>query len=829
MPPKQSSPSKPPLELTQIALRPDAGGRNGRHTEVLSNFYAITKLKVDTIWHYDVSITPDIPAEKARKLWKEVEKLPELANAKTTFDGKANAYSAVDLKIDRVFSRKIELPGGAKKNEFVVKISKVAAINLEELHRFLRREGPVTPGCLTAIQALNINMSHKIFSESVAVGRSAFTPNNRVDLGEGVEKWEGVFQSIRPGQGRLYANIDVASTAFYKGGNAADLMVEVAKRRNVNELNGFDRRDVVGLQKHFKQCSFTVTHRGGDSRRYKVSEVSMQPASRITFDQETNGGKKVKVSIPQYYQTAYNLRLKFPFLPCLGVRGREGTMYFPAEVCSIVPGKRYGGKLNEDQTTAMIKSTTTRPHERSQRINGLCSMLDFRNNEYMKAFGMEVAREMTPVPARVLQAPQVQYRNNTSVIPQYGSWQLNPSRKMVEGKTLTSWGVLVYDKENYLDKPRIYNFLRLLVSTLQENGMTITDPNPPIMYSQMGVVDKSVEAMVSMIEQKSRSPPELILVIMQKKSQTYSAIKTYCETNHRTGVMTQCALSKHISKANKMYCGNIGLKINTKLGGVNNTLRNDAIPFLTQLPTMIIGADVTHPAPGEIKPSVVAVVASMDCNSFRYTGRLKVQGSRVEVIDELKSMVYDLLMTFKGRNKVFPQRILFYRDGVSEGQYAEIMQKEVSAVKQACEQAKIRVDVTFCVVKKRHHARFFPRKPEDTDKSGNCVAGTVVDKVITHPTEFDFYLQSHGGLQGTSRPTLYHVLLDENGFGSDGIQELTYRLCHVYARCTKTVSIVPAVYYAHLLAYRARHYQGEGSETGSMASTSSLDNFDSSV
>jgi hypothetical protein len=71
----------------------------------------------------------------------------------------------------------------------------------------------------------------------------------------------------------------------------------------------------------------------------------MQPANKVTFDQETNGGKKVKVSIPQYYQTAYNLRLKFPFLPCLGVRGREGIMYFPAEVCNVVPGKRYGGKV----------------------------------------------------------------------------------------------------------------------------------------------------------------------------------------------------------------------------------------------------------------------------------------------------------------------------------------------------------------------------------------------------------------------------------------------------------------------------------------------------
>lgn len=46
--------------------------------------------------------------------------------------------------------------------------------------------------------------------------------------------------------------------------------------------------------------------------------------------------------------------------------------------------------------------------------------------------------------------------------------------------------------------------------------------------------------------------------------------------------------------------------------------------------------------------------------------------------------------------------------------------------------------LTFCVVKKRHHARLFPMNPKEADRSGNCVAGTVVDTVITHPTEFDF-------------------------------------------------------------------------------------------
>lgn len=39
-------------------------------------------------------------------------------------------------------------------------------------------------------------------------------------------------------------------------------------------------------------------------------------------------------------------------------------------------------------------------------------------------------------------------------------------------------------------------------------------------------------------------------------------------------------------------------------------------------------------------------------------------------------------------------------------------------------------------------------------KSGNIPAGTTVDTKITHPTEFDFYLCSHAGIQVRSEAPL---------------------------------------------------------------------------
>ena len=39
-----------------------------------------------------------------------------------------------------------------------------------------------------------------------------------------------------------------------------------------------------------------------------------------------------------------------------------------------------------------------------------------------------------------------------------------------------------------------------------------------------------------------------------------------------------------------------------------------------------------------------------------------------------------------------------------------------------------------------------------------------------------------------------------------GLQELTYRLCYLYCRATRSVSVCPPAYYAHTVAARARFH-----------------------
>ncbi|KAL8600515.1 Protein argonaute-2 [Nucella lapillus] len=215
----------------------------------------------------------------------------------------------------------------------------------------------------------------------------------------------------------------------------------------------------------------------------------------------------------------------------------------------------------------------------------------------------------------------------------------------------------------------------------------------------------------------------------------------------------------------------------------------------------------------------------MDAHPSRYAAAVRVQEHRQEVIYELATMVRELLIQFYRSTRFKPTRIIFYRDGVSEGQfhatYVQVLSHELRAIREACTKLEVdyRPGITFIVVQKRHHTRLFCSDRKDqTGRSGNIPAGTTVDMGITHPTEFDFYLCSHAGIQGTSRPSHYHVLWDNNRFTADELQILTYQLCHTYVRCTRSVSIPALANYAHLVAFRARyhlvekeHDSGEGS------------------
>lgn len=576
-----------------------------------------------------------------------------------------------------------------------------------------------------------------------------------------------------------------------------------------------------------------------------------------------------QVSVAEYFQTEYNYKLRFPNLPCLVTgRARKNPAYFPLECCTVLPGQRYARKTDEQQTAAMIKFTCQKPDVRARRIESGLQELEAEKCIQFKELGLSVDREMLRVEARVLDAPTLQYGESVSrprpsvlasvnsfififktMAPQNGSWNLRDLRFQA-GCTIQNWGVLIVADERDAPRRAVDEFVSALVNMAGRMGISVQDRNPPKVLARSDGSDLSsqLRRLSEDVERASGRPIEFVLCILRGQPHVYGAIKRITYT--AMGIPSQCMLTKHLMGKNRspspQYLGNLLLKINAKLSGRNSILTREFEPKCFERPTMVIGVDVTHPTGrNNTAPSIVAAVGSLDRYLSVYTAVVKAQPARTEIGESIREMFRELLLRFMENTKrqMLPHRIVVFRDGVSEGQFYSVLDTELRALQSAWHdlkntvpgvQAPEEVGTTFIVVQKRHHTRFFPGDRCPTDRSGNVVPGTVVDQKICDVHQFDFYLMSHSGIQGTSkyvilclmsfiilmfffRPTHYHVLHDTIGFTPDEVQTFCYNMCYVFARCTRSTSIVPAVFYAHLVAYRARYLSEDDlwSETGS--------------
>ncbi|VDM34286.1 unnamed protein product [Toxocara canis] len=144
------------------------------------------------------------------------------------------------------------------------------------------------------------------------------------------------------------------------------------------------------------------------------------------------------------------------------------------------------------------------------------------------------------------------------------------------------------------------------------------------------------------------------------------------------GIMSQCVLMKNVSRISTATCANIVLKINMKLGGINSRVVADSITqkYLIDVPTLVVGVDVTHPTQQEERqniPSLAAIVANLDLYPQSYGANVKIQRKCRESVVYLLDAIRERLVSFYKETHLKPSRIIVYRDGVSEGQFAEVL------------------------------------------------------------------------------------------------------------------------------------------------------------
>ncbi|POO02072.1 Exonuclease/helicase-like [Trema orientale] len=826
-----------------FAPRPGFGQVGAKCIVKANHFFA--ELPDKDLNQYDVTITPEVASRTVnRAIMAELVRLykeSDLGMRLPAYDGSKSLYTAGELPFAwkefniKLIDEEDGVNGPKREREYKVVLKFVARANLHHLGQFLAGKRADAPH--EALQILDIVLRELANKRYCPVGRSFFSPDIRVPqrLGEGLESWCGFYQSIRPTQMGLSLNIDMASAAFIEPLPVIEFVGQLLGKDVLSRpLSDSDR---IKIKKALRGVKVEVTHRANIRRKYRVSGLTSQPTRELVFPVDENSTMK---SVVEYFQEMYGFTIQHAHLPCLQVGNQKKANYLPMEACKIVEGQRYTKRLNEKQITALLKVTCQRPRDREHDILQTVQHNAYDQDPYAKEFGIRISEKLASVEARILPAPWLKYHDTgkeKNCLPQVGQWNMM-NKKMINGMTVSRWACINFSRSVQESVAR--GFCNELAQMCQVSGMEFNpEPVIPINNARPDQVEKALKHVyhASMNKTKGKELELLLAILPDNNGSLYGDLKRICETD--LGLISQCCLTKHVFKISKQYLANVSLKINVKMGG-RNTVLLDAIscriPLVSDVPTIIFGADVTHPENGEdSSPSIAAVVASQDWPEVtKYAGLVCAQAHRQELIQDLYKtwhdpvrgtvsggMIRDLLISFRKATGQKPLRIIFYRDGVSEGQFYQVLLYELDAIRKACAslEPNYQPPVTFIVVQKRHHTRLFANNHRDrssTDKSGNILPGTVVDSKICHPTEFDFYLCSHAGIQGTSRPAHYHVLWDENNFTADAIQSLTNNLCYTYARCTRSVSVVPPAYYAHLAAFRARFYmEPELQENGS--------------
>uniref|UniRef100_A0A8R7RDL5 Protein argonaute 4B n=1 Tax=Triticum urartu TaxID=4572 RepID=A0A8R7RDL5_TRIUA len=836
-PPPPPPPSKPAKPRRHIMARPPNGfGKKGQPIQLLANHYKVSvKPSEEFFNHYYVNLKyeDDTPVDSKGIGRKVLDKLQhtyhsELANKDFAYDGEKSLFTIGALpQINNEFIVVLEdigsgktaagspggnngSPGGGDQKRvrrpyqaktFKVELNFAATIPMAAIGHAIR--GQESEHSLEALRVLDIILRQHSAKQGCLLVRQSFFHNNPssfVDLGGGVMGCRGFHSSFRGAQSGLSLNIDVSTTMIVKPGPVIDFLLANQK------VDHPDKIDWQKAKRALKNLRIKTTPANSE---FKIVGLSERNCNEQMFPLRRRNGdstETVEVTVYDYFVKNRGIELRYSGnLPCINAGRPKRPTYFPVELCTLVPLQRYTKALSTMQRTSLVEKSRQKPHERMSTLNDALKRSNYDADPMLKACGISIAQNFTQIEGRVLPAPKLKAGNGEEFFTRNGRWNI-ARKKLIRTSSVKRWSVV-----NFSARCDLRGLVQDLKRVATGMGLEYEDPHTVIEESpslRRAPVARRVEEMFAQIKAKLPGAPLFLLCLLpeRKNCEVYGPWKKKCLADF--GIVTQCLAPQRV---NDQYLSNLLLKINAKLGGLNTLLQIEAaraIPIVGKVPTIILGMDVSHGQPGQSdRPSIAAVVSSREWPLIsKYRATVHTQSPKQEMMASLfkprgtedDGLIRESLIDFytsSGKRK--PDQVIIFRDGVSESQFTQVINIELEQIIEACKclDDKWEPKFTVIVAQKNHHTRFF-----QTNSPENVPPGTVVDKQVCHPKNFDFYMCAHAGMIGTSRPTHYHVLHDEIGFSGDELQEFVHSLSYVYQRSTTAISVAAPIAYAHLAA-----------------------------
>lgn len=558
-------------------------------------------------------------------------------------------------------------------------------------------------------------------------------------------------------------------------------------------------------------------------------------------------------------------------MPLVNIGKPSRPEYVPAAYCELIWGQPSKIKATEipdlkSEKLEELDEFTFQPPERSRRWiesvhNPQELNLDPGRNQVLSSFRISVKKELLKVTGRKLGSPHISYDKKKSEEPSdRAAWDVprRPLDKVKKGKNLWTWLYFGGDSQS-----SVHPDVQGGVQKLKQKLLDICDKDlqlvdPAVQHQSVPEREGIAGLRASLARIKARPDDiRLVVIICSEKmsADTYAALKFFGDI--QIGIHTSCILVNKFMRKGTLdgsYFSNVSLKINLKLGGTNHMLFRK-LELATMDPAlMVIGYDVSHPTGNEDdegeesgqcipaglesskqpvgeeqsmgqstkKQSQGGLVISVDDHLGQWLSAYRNQRPREEMTDEtLMGVLMSLLTAWKaksanGKKKSF--NVVIYRDGVSESQFDQILEREVPKIRQAYENVfpLALVKITLVVAIKRHTTRFFPGDSKGCYLKDNIKPGIVVDNGVTQPKYWEFFLAAHFAHKGTAKPTRYVVVLDEifektykfhpSMKHAAQLEKFTHDVSYLFGRATNAVSVCTPAYYADILCTRARAY-----------------------
>jgi eukaryotic translation initiation factor 2C len=420
----------------------------------------------------------------------------------------------------------------------------------------------------------------------------------------------------------MMVNINVCMTAFIETKNMAQAIMDFQRG---------SRGAVPRLQEMFGKSGLRVKTRHLGHRK-GVWAIGQKTANQERFSCEELGGV---VSVAEYFSRSEsaatyrgrgvdnsslehpNMPLQYPDLPVINLGNAKKAVWVPAELCDIVKGLPFRGRLNDMQTSNMLRAALRTPRENSDLIRGdgfaKLAITPGSPHETLKNFGITIDQQMAVVPARILPPPGLSYGKNARPRVADGSWNLNEVQ-FHKGGAIGRLTVMIVREQGRPhpwqgpDDQGMWDFVKAFASRCRTAGMSLSAdrpnivPTPPLPPGSPNDPSRSaalniIRAKMTELANLTPRPTFILVILTNRDNYIYPGLKRIGDVElgiHSVCMQLDKALGRGDPRKQDQYFSNVALKINTKLGGINHKLDAKDLKWLQEKRTMVIGADVTH-------------------------------------------------------------------------------------------------------------------------------------------------------------------------------------------------------------------------------------------